>query len=105
MKPETRAKADGFKQNSKKLKTILTAQIFKRIFERPTPLSDYLQTKWADNLKAHNMIQTTLKRIQEKLGDFEEILTSIDSFISCVNKKLNEIEFIFVWNPNFLKYV
>lgn len=92
MKPEIRAKADGLKQNFLKFKTICTAQIFLQIFERTTPLSNYLQTKGADILKVHNMVQATLKEIQEKLGDFEEILISTNSFISWVNEKLDETD-------------
>ncbi len=59
------------------------------------PLLNYFQTKGADILKAHNTVQTTLTEIQKKLGDFEEILTSTDSFILWANEKLYESEFSF----------
>lgn len=52
---------------------ILTAQTFLQIFERTTPLSNYLQTSGIDLLKAHSMLQSTLPDLKSYARDFEMV--------------------------------
>lgn len=53
MKPTARAKVKGYIEGLLKYETILTAQIFLRIFEQTSPLSKYLQTSGMDLLTVH----------------------------------------------------
>lgn len=52
-KPTVRAKAKGYIDGLLKYETILTAQIFLRIFEHTSALFKYLQTSGMDLLTAH----------------------------------------------------
>ena len=71
--------------------TILSAFIFLRIFEETLPLSEYLQAKGLDMVKAWNMVQiasTNLKRISREFG---EIHTAAKSYAEKVNEQLEEM--------------
>ncbi|KAJ8402055.1 hypothetical protein AAFF_G00372900 [Aldrovandia affinis] len=67
-KPTIRAKARGFKEGLLKYETVLTAQIFLRVFELTTPLSKYLQTKGMEILSAHRMVIATQDSLKRSLG-------------------------------------
>ncbi|KAL1269147.1 hypothetical protein QQF64_031436 [Cirrhinus molitorella] len=56
MKPTARAKVKGYIEGLLKYETVLTAQIFLRIFEHTSPLSKYLQTSGMDLLTAHRLV-------------------------------------------------
>lgn len=52
IKPAIRSKAQGYKDALLKYETILTAEVFLRIFEQTSPLSKYLQTSGMDIVTA-----------------------------------------------------
>lgn len=89
---ETRGKAQTYLDDFLKFKTILTAQIFLRIFEKTTSLSEYLQTEGADILKAYNMVQSTIKDIQSELNEFEPIFQSSKLYVDKINERLEDAE-------------
>lgn len=63
-------RAQGFIEGLLKYETILTAQIFLRIFDVTSPVSKYLQTRGLDILAAHCMIVSS----EEQLKKWHEIL-------------------------------
>lgn len=89
---DVRGKAKIFLENFLKYKTVLTAQIFLQIFERTTPLSNYLQTEGADILKAQNMVKRTTTDLQEIFNDFDRVVNAANSYISWVEEKLEEAD-------------
>lgn len=70
-KATARTKAFGFKEGLLKYETILTAQIFLRVFEQTTPLSKYLQTEGMNILSAHRMVIATQEGLKIIARDFE----------------------------------
>lgn len=91
-KPAVRAKARGFKECLLKHETVLTAQIFLRVFEQTTPLSKYLQSKGMDNLSAHRMVTTTQESLKSIARDFTTVKAAADTFVKWTNEKLEERE-------------
>lgn len=73
VKPVVRAKARGYIELLLKYETILTSQIFLRIFEHTTPLSKYLQTSRMDILSAYRMVTTTQENVEGIKRDFEGV--------------------------------
>lgn len=54
-----RGKASNLLQNLCKFETILTAQLYLRLFQSTSPLSKFLQTSGIDILVAHRMVSET----------------------------------------------
>lgn len=81
LRSEARFKAHGLLEGFCKYKSILTAQIFLRIFDKTTPLFKYLQTKGIDLLKAYSMIEETLNSLEHFSRDFEEIQNASQNLI------------------------
>ncbi|KAJ8386345.1 hypothetical protein AAFF_G00174420 [Aldrovandia affinis] len=91
-KPTIRAKARGFKEGLLKYETVLTAQIFLRVFELTTPLSKYLQTKGMEILSAHRMVIATQDSLKKITRDFTTVKAAADTFVKWGNENLEERE-------------
>ncbi|KAL4126118.1 hypothetical protein QTP88_010347 [Uroleucon formosanum] len=70
IKPEARLKAIGFIEELCKYETILTAQIYLRIFNITTPLSKYLQGHGVNFVAAFQMVNQTLNSLKNINRDF-----------------------------------
>lgn len=73
IKPEARLKAIGFIEGLSKYETILTAQIYLRIFNITTPLSKYLQGRGVNFICAFQMVTQTLDSLKLMNRDFTTI--------------------------------
>nr|XP_047140987.1 uncharacterized protein LOC101238791 [Hydra vulgaris] len=91
-KSEVPVKAKGFKEGLLKYDTILTAQIFLRVFQLTTPLSKYLQTVNMDILVAYNMVPKTIDTLKKYLEEFDIVLKATNNFVCKVNEKLEQHE-------------
>lgn len=89
---EARVKAKGFLEAFCKFETILTAQLFLRIFEKTTPFSEYLQTKGIDLLKVYQLYQETVNSLQLYSRDFVSIQKAAEDFVKWANTCLEEQE-------------
>ena len=85
-----RVNAQGYIGQLLKYETILTAQIFLRIFQVTSPVSKYLQTSGMDILTAHRMVATAEAELKEMTRDFQSIKTAADKFIQWANNKIGE---------------
>ena len=92
IKPETRLKASGFMEGLCKYETILTAQIYLRIFNKTTPLSKYLQGYGINLVSAHQMVTQTLNDLKKIDRDFPSIKQAADNFLTWANSKLETVE-------------
>ena len=92
VKPVVRAKARGYIESLLKYETILTSQIFLRIFEHTTPLSKYLQTSRMDILSAYRMVTTTQENVEGIKRDFEGVKVAADTFVQWANEKLQLLQ-------------
>ena len=90
VKPVVRVKARAYIESLLEYETILTSQIFLRIFEHTTPLSKYLQTSRMDILSAYRMVTTTQKNLEGIKRDFEGIKVAADTFVQWANEKLQD---------------
>ena len=90
IKPTARAKAKGFCESLLECETILTAQLFLRIFEETSPLSKYLQTSGMDILSAHRMVVRTQESLKDMARDFESVKNA--AVVCLINKKRQEVE-------------
>ena len=90
VKSNVRSKARGYKDGLLRHETILTAQLFLRIFEKTTPLSKYLQTGGMDILSAHRMVMSTHEALKEMERDFQTVKDATESFVKWANDKLEE---------------
>jgi len=82
IKPEARLKASGFMKGLCKYDTILTAQIYLRIFNKTTPLSKYLQGYGVNLVSAHQMVTQTLNDLKKIDRDFPSIKQAADNFLT-----------------------
>lgn len=63
-----------------KYETVLTAQLFLQIFDIPTPISNYLQERRIDFIKAHSMVMNAIKSLKEISRKFNDTNNSADVF-------------------------
>ncbi|XP_064088556.1 uncharacterized protein LOC135202969 [Macrobrachium nipponense] len=84
MKSDVRSKAKAYTESLLKYETILTAQIFLRIFEQTNPLSKYLQTK--------RIVATTKESLDKINRDFGGIKVVADNFVCWANEQLEDEE-------------
>ncbi|RXN33944.1 zinc finger MYM-type 1-like protein [Labeo rohita] len=91
-KPTVRAKAKGFVEVLLKYETVLTAQLFLRIFELISPLSKYLQTRGMDIITAQRLVEGTEEGLSKCARDFEGVKCAADEFVKWANGKLQEEE-------------
>ncbi|KAJ8346852.1 hypothetical protein SKAU_G00282530 [Synaphobranchus kaupii] len=85
-----RVKAQGYIEGLLKYETILTAQIFLRIFDVTSPVSKYLQTSGMDILSAHRMVVSTEEQLKGMARDFENVKAAADTFVQWANRKVQE---------------
>ncbi|KAL6485944.1 hypothetical protein MHYP_G00053360 [Metynnis hypsauchen] len=90
VKGNVRTKARGYKDGLLRHETILTAQLFMRIFEQTTPLSKYLQTGGMDILSAHRMVISTHEALKQMARDFKAVKDAAENFVKWANEKLEE---------------
>lgn len=90
MKGNVRTKARGYKEGLLRYETILTAQLFLRIFEHTSPLSKYLQTGGMDILSAHRMVMSTQDALKQIARDFQAVKSAADDFVKWANEKIEE---------------
>lgn len=90
-RPEARYRAAGFIEGLSKFETVLTAQIFLRIFKITTSLSKYLQTSGIDILQAHRMVVNSLTRLRECSRDFNAVKSAAEIYVSWANEKLHSV--------------
>ncbi|KAL6466244.1 hypothetical protein MHYP_G00263770 [Metynnis hypsauchen] len=83
VKGNVRTKARGYKDGLLRHETILTAQLFMRIFEQTTPLSKYLQTGGMDILSTH-------EALKQMARDFKAVKDAAENFVKWANEKLEE---------------
>ncbi|XP_046870317.1 uncharacterized protein LOC124489198 isoform X2 [Hypomesus transpacificus] len=85
-----RNKARGYRDGLLRYETVLTAQLFLRVFEFTSPLSKYLQTGGMDILSAHRMVTTTHDSLTKIARDFPAVKDAADCFVHWANEKLEE---------------
>lgn len=85
---DIRFRAKTLLDNLLKYETIITAQIYLRIFSSTTSLSLYLQTQGMNMIQAYKMVETTITTLQSESRDFETILESTKTFVMWVNFQL-----------------
>ena len=87
-----RAKARGFFEGLLKYETVLTAQIYLRIFQETTPLSKYLQTVGMDILTAQGFVETVEDKLKKFNRDFESVKSAANVFVKWANDLLEKHE-------------
>jgi len=87
---DARYKATTYLNGLTNFETIITAQLFLKIFQSTTPLSKYLQTSGMCILQAKSMVNKTLKTLKSESRNFENIYEAALKFVSWANKKLEE---------------
>ncbi|KAL4143892.1 hypothetical protein QTP88_006146 [Uroleucon formosanum] len=90
IKPEARLKAIGFIEGLCKYETILTAQIYLRIFNITTPLSKYLQGHGVNFVAAFQMVNQILNSLKNINRDFTSITQAADNFVRWANNKIEK---------------
>jgi hypothetical protein len=90
MKPAIRSNAQGYKDALLKYETILTAEVFLRIFEQMSPLSKYLQTSGMDIVTAQHLVTGTEDNLRKCARDFECVKRAADNFVEWANGILEE---------------
>lgn len=87
---DTRFKALILKDPLLKYESIITAQLYLRIFQFTSPLSKYLQTSRMDILQDYRMVSKTTKTLQQISREFGEVKQAADNFVSWATKELEE---------------
>lgn len=89
---DTRTTAATLLQSLLKFETILTAQLYLKIFRSIGPLSKYLQTDGMDIIKAQQMVDSTTAILRKEQRNIEDILKSAENFVQLANNELELIE-------------
>ncbi|KAK0154533.1 Zinc finger MYM-type protein 1 [Merluccius polli] len=90
MKAHVRARAKGYIESLLKHETVLTAEIFLRIFEITSPLSRYLQTSNMDLITAHRLVMGAIDSLKTCTRDMDGVTKAANVFAEWANKKLEE---------------
>lgn len=90
MKPVARVKARGYLEALLRYETVLTAQVFLRIFEQTSPVSNYLQTSGMDILTAQRLVMGTKDNLKKCARDFDGVKRAADTFVEWANGILQE---------------
>ncbi|XP_034062116.1 uncharacterized protein LOC117539872 [Gymnodraco acuticeps] len=85
-----RVNAHGYITQLLRYETILTAQIFLRIFQVTSPVSKYLQKSGMDILTAHRMIVAAETQLKDMTRDFEKVKTAAATFVQWANNQTEE---------------
>lgn len=89
---DTRSTANSLLKALMKYETVMTAQLFLKIFSRTTPLSKYLQTEGMYILQAQLMTDSTVEELKKEARNFKSVLDSTNCFVSWANNKLEEYD-------------
>lgn len=87
---EIRHKANSLLNRFLSFEVILTAMTYLRIFEKTTPVSDYLQTKGLHFVQAWrqiSMVTSSLKKIQR---DFNSVYENAQNFVKIMSSELGD---------------
>lgn len=73
--------------------TIITAQLFLKIFQNTTPLSKYLQTKGMHFFRAQQMVDATRKTLEKESRNrnLDDVVQGAKIFVDWVNSELQEL--------------
>lgn len=82
--------AMGYITQLLKYETILTAQIFLRIFQVTSPVEKYLQRSGMDILTAHRMIVAAETQLRHMSRDFQNVKAAANTFVQWVNNQTHE---------------
>ncbi|XP_051796629.1 protein FAM200A-like [Acanthochromis polyacanthus] len=91
-KPAVRVKAHAFIESLIKYETVLTAQLFLRVFTLTSPLSKYLQTNAMDLLTAHRMVTETHNKLQDFVRDFDTVKDAADNLVKWANGGFQNVD-------------
>lgn len=91
-KPAVRVKAHAFIESLTKYDTVLTAQLFLRVFTLTSPLSKYLQTNAMDLLTAHRMVTETHNKLKDFVRDFDTVKDAADNFVKWANGGFQNVD-------------
>jgi hypothetical protein len=86
--PEAKYKALGLVEGLCKFETVLTAQLFLKIFDSTTPLSKYLQAKDVNLMAAYSMVEATTTSLEKMRLAFDDVKHAADRFVDYVESKL-----------------
>lgn len=89
---EVRFKAQMYRDSLLRYETVLTANIYLRIFASTTTITLYLQSKGMNVIQAFNMIKSTLNTLKSQSRNFDAVLEVTNKFITLVNSKLEDLE-------------
>ena len=92
MKPQVRQVAGTYMDNLLKYETILTSQLFLRIFSYTTVLSKYLQTNGLDLLTANRLMKEALIQIRSIIRDFNQVHVATEKFVSWYQHEIQQHE-------------
>lgn len=73
LEADIRQKSKSLKESLLKYETVLTAQLYLRIFSITGPISKYLQTEGIDYLKCHQMITNSILLLKNIFRDFDTV--------------------------------
>lgn len=91
-KPAVRVKAHAFIESLLKYETVLTAQLFLRVFTLTSPLSKYLQTKAMNLLTVHRMVTETHHKLKDFVRDFDTVKDAADNFVKWANGGFQNVD-------------
>jgi hypothetical protein len=86
IKSEAFFKASGLRAGLYKYETIITAQMYLRIFEKTTPLSKYLQGIGINKLTAYLMVTQILQDLRKCAREFSKTKDAADKFVQHTNE-------------------
>ncbi|CAL9702757.1 unnamed protein product [Knipowitschia caucasica] len=92
MKSIARVKARGYLEGLLRYETVLTAQVFLRVFQETTPLSKYLQTSGMDILTAQRLVTGVQNSLQHCSRDFAGVQKAAGVFVEWANTVLQDEE-------------
>lgn len=90
IKPDAKFKAVGLKEGLCKYETVLTAEIYLRIFQKTTSLSKYLQGHGVNIMASYKMVIATLNDLKQIKRDFVSVKEAANTFILWANKQLDD---------------
>lgn len=87
----TRCTAASLLQSLIKFETVLTAQLYLKIFKQTTPLAKYLQTKGMHIVQAQQMVESTVIFLKREARNFKDILEAGEQFVLWQTLKLKNM--------------
>ena len=91
-KPAVHVKAHAFIESLLKYETVLTAQLFMRVYTLTLPLSKYLQTNAMDLLTDHHMVTETHHKLKDFVKDFDTAKDAAENFVKWANGGFQNVD-------------